>query len=156
MPQTYEIIGGDHRPHGSVTGEELCQWIREGRASNQTMVRISGQKTWQPIGAFPEFLGPLQGLPWAPVNQPPPKTHSLAVTSLVLGIVALLFFPAGVLFGVPAAYCGHRAHSQIAQSGGELGGTGLATAGLVLGYIGTLIGAVMLILFVMLCLALIQ
>ena len=26
---------------------------------------------------------------------------------------------------------GHRAHSQIAQSGGELGGTGLATAGLV-------------------------
>jgi hypothetical protein len=37
-----------------------------------------------------------------------------------------------------------------------LGGTGLATAGLVLGYIGTLIGAVMLILFVMLCLALIQ
>ena len=120
------------------------------------MVRISGQETWQPIGAFPEFLGPLQGLPWGPVNQPPPKTHSLAVTSLVLGIVALLFFPAGVLFGVPAAYCGHRAHSQIAQSGGELGGTGLATAGLVLGYIGTLIGAVMLILFVMLWLTLIQ
>ena len=105
MPQTYEIIGGDHRPHGPVTGEELCQWIREGRASNQTMVRISGQETWQPIGAFPEFLSPLQGLPWVPVNQPPPKTHPLAVTSLVLGIVALLFFPAGVLFGVPAAYC---------------------------------------------------
>ena len=58
MAQTYEIIGGDHKPHGPVTGEELCQWIREGRASNQTMVRISGQETWQPIGAFPEFLGP--------------------------------------------------------------------------------------------------
>ena len=116
MPQTYEIIGGDHRPHGPVTGEELCQWIREGRASNQTMVRISGQETWQPIGAFPEFLGPLQGLPWVPVNQPPPKTHPLAVTSLVLGIVALLFFPAGVLFGVPAAYCGHRAHCLLYTS----------------------------------------
>ena len=76
MPQTYEIIGGDHRPHGPVKGEELCQWIRQGRASNQTMVRISGQKTWQPIGAFPEFLGPLQGLPWMPVNQPPAQDPS--------------------------------------------------------------------------------
>ena len=103
MPQTYEIIGGDHRPHGPVTGEELCQWIREGRASNQTMVRISGQKTWQPIGAFQEFLGPLQGLPWVPVNQPRQdpfaRRHQLG-----LGHCALLFFPAGVLFGVPAAY----------------------------------------------------
>lgn len=156
MPQTYEIIGGDHRPHGPVTGEALCQWIREGRASGQSMARVSGSEVWQPLGAFPEFLGPLQGLPWVPVNQPPPKTHPLAITSLVLGIVALLFFPAGVLFGVPAAYFGHRAQSQIQQSSGELGGAGLATAGLVLGYIGTLLGAIALVAFVVFCLFVIQ
>ena len=151
---TYEIIGGDNRAHGPVTGEEVYQWIREGRADHNTMARVSGGNHWQPLGSFPEFVGPLQGLPWVPLYQPPPKSHGMAVTSLVLGIVSIVFVPFGLLFGVPAVYCGHVARVEIARQPGEFGGHGLAIGGLVTGYIGTAMGAVSLVLFVMLCLAL--
>ena len=50
-------------------------------------------------------------------------TNTMAILSLVL---ALVFAPAGVI-------CGHIAKRQIAQTGEE--GSGLATAGLVIGYI---------------------
>jgi hypothetical protein len=119
MAQTYEIIGGDHRAHGPVSGEELTQWIRQGRASRQTMIRVSGTDAWRPMYTYGEFTGPLQGLPWIPVNQPAPKAHKLAVTSLVLGISSLVFIAAGfmlvpmVLVGVMAA-AGRPEHGVLA------------------------------------------
>ena len=48
MPQTYEIIGGDHRPHGPVTGEELCQWIREGAPATKPWCASAGRKLGSP------------------------------------------------------------------------------------------------------------
>jgi len=59
------------------------------------------------------------------------KTNSLAVAALVCGIGQILF---GLLSGIPAIILGHMARKRIAQTG-EQGG-GMATAGLVLGYIG--------------------
>ena len=152
MGLTYEIIGADNRARGPVTGQELTQWIREGRANGDTMARASGSELWEPLGALPEFAGPLQGLPWVQAYEAPPKAHSLAIVSLVMGIVSILFFPAGLLFGVPAVYCGHLAKQTITQQPEEIGGHGLAIAGLVTGYIGTAMGAVSVILFVFLCL----
>ena len=153
---TYEIIGGDNRARGPVTGEELSQWIREGRASGHTMARVSDGEHWQPLGSFPEFVGPLQGLPWIPLYQPPPKAHGMAVASLVLGIVSILFFPFGLLFGIPAIYCGHMAKAEIAREPESMGGHGLTVGGLVTGYIGTVMGAVSLVLLVVLCLSLVN
>jgi len=154
MVNTYEIIGGDNRARGPVTGEELSQWIREGRASGHTMARVSDGEHWQPLGSFPEFVGPLQGLPWIPLYQAPPKAHGMAVASLVLGIVSILFFPLGLLFGIPAVCCGHMAKAEIARQSGAMGGHGLAVGGLVTGYIGTVMGAISLVLLVVLCLSL--
>ena len=154
MVNTYEIIGGDNRARGPVTGEELSQWIREGRASAHTMARVSDGEHWQPLGSFPEFVGPLQGLPWIPLYQPPPKAHGMAVASLVLGIVSILFFPLGLLLGIPAVYCGHMAKAEIARQPEAMGGHGLAVGGLVTGYIGTVMGAISLVLLVVLCLSL--
>ena len=103
MTQTYEIIGGDNRAHGPVTGEELCDWIRQGRAGRNSMIRPSNTEAWRPISTFPEFSGPLRGMPWIPLYQPTPKVHGLAVASLVLGLISLVIVGIGLLTGVPAA-----------------------------------------------------
>ena len=67
-----------------------------------------------------------------------PKTPALAVVSLVLGIFALLFFVICLspLFAIPGVICAHIAHSRIKNSGGTLGGQGVALAGLITNYIG--------------------
>jgi hypothetical protein len=43
---------------------------------------------------------------------------------------------------IPAVICGHLARSKIRKSGGELAGKGIATAGLILGYIALVLGVV--------------
>jgi len=64
-------------------------------------------------------------------------TSRLAVWSLILGILSLVFllFCFGPLFAIPAVICGHKAYSQISKSYGELEGQGMAVGGLVTGYI---------------------
>lgn len=63
-----------------------------------------------------------------------PKNSSLAIWSLVLGILSLTCF--SILSAVPAVVCGHMAYSRIKRSAGALTGQGLAIGGLVTGYIG--------------------
>src|SRR6266498_2414141 len=76
--------------------------------------------------------------PAPPVSQPVPRTAPAAIWSLVL---AILSFPFGSLFtAIPAVICGHIARSKIRKSGGTLGGKGIATAGLILGYIVLALG----------------
>ena len=38
----YKIIGEDQKEYGLVTGEQLRQWILEGRIGAQTKVQIEG------------------------------------------------------------------------------------------------------------------
>src|SRR5580698_2032302 len=59
-----------------------------------------------------------------------PLTSGKAIASLVCGIFG--FF----LGSIAAVILGHMAHSEIRKSAGRLGGAGIATAGLVLGYLG--------------------
>lgn len=64
---------------------------------------------------------------------PATETNIWAIVSLISGILAWL----GVfgLGGIAAVIAGHVAKSQIHASGGRMTGDGLATAGLVLGYL---------------------
>jgi general secretion pathway protein G len=71
-------------------------------------------------------------------NPSPPKTSVLAIWSLVLGILSLVCF--SIFAAIPGVICGHKALSGIKRSGGTLGGQGLATAGLITGYIGLAFG----------------
>ena len=66
----------------------------------------------------------------------------LAIASLIFGVLTLICL--GPLAGIVAIICGHLAHSAIKKSGGVLGGGGMATAGLVLGYVGTVLSIVVL------------
>ena len=72
------------------------------------------------------------------VVQTVPRTPPVAIWSLIL---AVLSFTCGWLFtAIPAVICGHIARAKIRKSGGALGGKGIATAGLVLGYIALVVG----------------
>jgi hypothetical protein len=68
-------------------------------------------------------------------------TDAKAVTALVLGIVCLVGTPCwmGLPLGVPAIILGALAHRDIRRSGGMVGGSGLATTGIVLGTLGSLL-----------------
>jgi hypothetical protein len=67
------------------------------------------------------------------------QTNGLAIASMVLGI--LWIWGIGAIL---ALVFGYRARRQIDQSGGRQGGRGMATAGVVLGWIGVA-GAILII-----------
>ncbi|MGA9450729.1 MAG: DUF4190 domain-containing protein [Verrucomicrobiia bacterium] len=75
-------------------------------------------------------------IPPLPGDSFQPKTSTLAIWSLVLGILSLTCF--SILSAIPGVICGHKALSKIKHSGGALAGRGLAIAGLVTGYLGIL------------------
>lgn len=63
-----------------------------------------------------------------------PRTSSLAIVSLIFGILAYLFLP--FLGALVAVICGHSARSEIRRAPpGTIEGDGLALAGLILGWI---------------------
>jgi membrane protein YqaA with SNARE-associated domain len=77
----------------------------------------------------------------------PAPTSGLATASLIFGILGLTLLP--TLGSIVAVILGYMAKSEINSKAGQLGGNDLATAGLVLGYIGlglTLLGIVAVIL----------
>jgi hypothetical protein len=65
-----------------------------------------------------------------------PRNDGMATASLILGILGVVC--CGILAPV-AAILGFMSRNRIAQSGGALGGGGLAMAGLILGIIGTVL-----------------
>jgi hypothetical protein len=71
-------------------------------------------------------------------NTTPPPTSSLSLTSLIMGIVSWVLLP--VVGGIIAVITGHMAKKEIRESNGLLGGDGMATAGLVLGYSNLALG----------------
>jgi hypothetical protein len=63
-----------------------------------------------------------------------PQVDGMAIASLVLGCASIFGL---ALTGIPAIICGHIARRRIQKSQGGLTGSGLAFAGLVLGYAAT-------------------
>jgi uncharacterized membrane protein len=77
------------------------------------------------------------------------RTSGKAIASLVLGIGGFVIFP--VVLSILAIVFGRSARREIAERPG-LGGAGLATAGIVLGWIGVAL-TVIAVLFVVLLVA---
>jgi hypothetical protein len=78
-----------------------------------------------------------------PYGQPyaPPRTNTLAIASLVLGIVNM--FVGSIL----ALVFGYKAMREIDESHGTQTGRGLAVAGVVLGWVGLVMSAIWLLIF---------
>ncbi|HSQ17106.1 MAG TPA: DUF4190 domain-containing protein [Anaerolineales bacterium] len=73
------------------------------------------------------------------MGMPPvaPPTSTNAIISLVAGIVGLFFLP--VIGGIVAILTGNSAKKEIANSGGTVGGEGLAKAGVIIGWVGLIL-----------------
>ena len=67
-----------------------------------------------------------------PPGVPQPKTNGLAITSLVLGILAVLLCGVGIVFAIPGLICGILGMKRVKNSGGTEQGHGLALTGTVL------------------------
>jgi hypothetical protein len=65
-----------------------------------------------------------------PANLP---NSTAAVVSLIFGILSWVMLP--LIGPIVAVVAGHMARNQIRSSNGQLGGSGMATAGLILGYL---------------------
>jgi hypothetical protein len=90
-------------------------------------------------------MQPMPGPPPPPqgwtAGGPAQTTDTKAVVSLVLGILSLVatFCWLGLPLGIPAVVFGTLAHRDIRRSDGMAGGRGMATAGIVLGTLGSLV-----------------
>lgn len=79
---------------------------------------------------IPENSNPVE---WQQVPLSPKQDSSLAIASLICGLVGWTFIP--VLGAIAAVILGHMAKKEIRDSGGRLSGDGMALAGLILGYV---------------------
>ncbi len=75
---------------------------------------------------------PYSGIPQVRQNS------SMAIVSLIAGILGITLFP--FIGSIIALITGYMARKEIRESGGALAGDGLATGGLVLGWIGVGLG----------------
>ena len=137
----YRIIGADGREYGPITADQLRAWITEGRANAQTRALAEGTAQWRPLAEFLEFAPALAGAsapPPAPgpISMPPtPRTNSLALTSMVLGVFSMtcgLCCCYGLPFNVLGLIFSLVALAQIRNDPLGQQGKGLAIAGLVL------------------------
>jgi hypothetical protein len=74
------------------------------------------------------------------------QTSNLALFSLILGILSWVFLP--FIAAVGAVITGHMARREIRGAAGRFTGEGLATAGLILGYLNLGLSLLFLCLFV--------
>ncbi len=137
----YQVLGVDGKEYGPVDGEALRQWVAAGRANAQTRVKPEGASDWQPLASVPEFAALFSAAPAATPGGPPPapisapptpverKTSALAITSLVLGVLAL---PTCGITGLIGLVLGIVALVKINRSAGRLSGMGFAIAGICL------------------------
>ena len=71
----------------------------------------------------------------------------LAVISLILGFLSCVMF--GFISGIPAVICGHISLSKLKREPNRYKGKRLATAGVVLGYIGILLTIMLALAFLL-------
>ena len=118
---------------GRLTQDEYND--RMGRAyAARTYGELATLTADLPAGASPMPAWPV------PAYQPPPSgTNSMAIASMVLGVAE--FFTAG-LTAIPAVVCGHIARRQMKLTAQR--GDGLATSGLVLGYMAIIFWSVLI------------
>jgi hypothetical protein len=75
-----------------------------------------------------------------PEVQPTTRTSTMAIVSLIAGIVGLTLLP--IIGSVAAVVTGYMARKEIRLSAGTVTGQGMATAGLILGWIGVVLSVV--------------
>jgi hypothetical protein len=75
---------------------------------------------------------------YPPTQVPQTRSSTMAIISLISGIAGWSLLP--FLGSIVAIITGHIAQGEIKKSGGMITGKGMATAGLILGYLSIALG----------------
>lgn len=115
----YKIIGADRKEYGPIDAFQLRQWIAQGRAFADSLVKTDGSNEWKPLNSFPEFAGSTSqvapptigaaGLPTAneTISTIIPYKNPQALTAYYLGVFSI--FPLlGFFLGTAAFILGIR------------------------------------------------
>lgn len=62
----YKIIGADNREYGPVTGDQIRDWVRQGRANRHTRARLEENADWRSLDHWEEFASLFEGPTAAP------------------------------------------------------------------------------------------
>ncbi|MFD9124474.1 DUF1707 and DUF4190 domain-containing protein [Kitasatospora sp. NPDC059571] len=119
---------------GRLTAEEYSQRFDAAHRA-QTYGQLAHLVSDLPSGPMPTpQVAPAVAVPQTflppPVVYAPPRTNGMAIASLVLGLLCL---PSAGMFGIPAVVTGHLAKRQMRETRED--GDGMATAGLVIGWL---------------------
>lgn len=125
----YYYTDSQNQSKGPISEEELRAMVAAGTLNASTMVCQVGAQQWVSIGTL------------VPTAAPPPpvagkKTEPLAIWSFVLSLLGLACC-GFLVMNIGAVVCGHLALSKFKKDP-ELGGKGLALAGVIIGYLGIL------------------
>jgi hypothetical protein len=74
----YKVIGADQKEYGPVSGEQIRQWIRDGRVNGLTQARSEAGGDWQPLSSFPEFADAFSPGSINPIGAPSPGMPPLS------------------------------------------------------------------------------
>jgi prepilin-type processing-associated H-X9-DG protein len=146
----YNIIGADGKQYGPVSMDQLRSWVAQGRINARTQVQALGTTDWRPVAEVAELAELFSATAGAAPGSPPPilkaptakdKRQGMAVISFVLGLCSFALCLSAIT-GIPAIILGHVARKRVAKAPNQYGGTGFATAGIVLGYVSILFSLV--------------
>lgn len=138
---------------GPVSKEELQGLLQSQSLPVTTGIWSRGMPEWVPANQVAEVIAgvtggyipqPVAGSPYARASAPAP--NGMAIASMVLGIIGVL--GAAILTSVPAIICGHIARRQIRNAERREEGEGMALAGLILGYMVTVLSVLAVGLFI--------
>jgi len=80
----------------------------------------------------------MANFPYQPVPPPVTRSSTMALVSLIAGIAGVTILP--FLGSIIAIITGHMAKSEINRYAGTVTGGGMATIGLILGYVAVALG----------------
>lgn len=98
----YHFIGGDGKPYGPYTLDQMKEHQAGNRLNADTQVSVDGGD-WQPAGAIPELatvpVGAPGGIPQAPVaaGNAQAMVNGPGIFMMVLAIITILFSLIGIL-----------------------------------------------------------
>lgn len=141
-------VARDGQKMGPFSMDEIKAKYAAGELRGTDLAWAEGRAEWSPLSTFPgiAIVPPTPPPLHSPVVPPPlqkvpqllnPPPSGLAITSLVCGILSVTLLP--LLASIPAIVCGHVAQSRIKRAAGTVGGSGMAFAGLLIGYLSFVI-----------------
>ena len=152
----YKLIGADGHEYGPVSGDQLRQWLTEGRVNADTQVLPEGGTGWSTLRALPEFSAllaggstppPIRSHPGQPGGMPFRKNNPFAVTGLILGIFSVTFGLCccyGLPFNLLGIIFSLIGLAQIQKQPDAYSGRGLAIAGLICSIVSLTLAAALM------------